>query len=167
MGYQTSMVKMNCLHILTRGIRRRQGNSLCRPPRAPITIDHLHTMMTYLDQSSFSKINKTMLRAAVLTAFFGLLRVLEYTCPTKHLAAHNITFSPDNNIMFVRIKGNKTDPFRVGPHHPPCERAISGCRVVTGILSREGMRNESFSYIPVSFFCAAIRKRAADCIVVN
>lgn len=32
---------------------------------------------------------------------------------TLHLAAHNITFSLDNNIMFVSIKGSKTDPFRV------------------------------------------------------
>ena len=54
-------------------------------------------------------------------AFFGLLRVSEYTCPTvsrfdpeRHLSVADVTIVPSSRLAHVCIKASKTDPFRVG-----------------------------------------------------
>ena len=60
-----------------------------------------------------------MIWAAMVTAFFGLLRVSEYTCKSA------LSFQQDNtlcysdvsygfNSMSISIKSSKTDPFRTG-----------------------------------------------------
>ena len=60
-----------------------------------------------------------MFLASCLVAFFGLLRISEFACPsqstfdrTLHLCRDNISFNQANSIMLLRIKGSKTDPFR-------------------------------------------------------
>ena len=82
---------------------------------------HLHTISSYLFHSSLPILDKYLLLASCLVAFFGLLRVSEYTCPTQteydkalHLLTTDIQFNSDFTIMSVRIKASKTDPFRIG-----------------------------------------------------
>ena len=73
----------------------------------------------------------------VVTVFFGLMRVSEFTCsnnfdPEINLSFQDISFNDSNSIMYVRIKASKTDPFRFGciirlaaiPGHALCPLAI-------------------------------------------
>ena len=118
-GYPARFSNMRYLFYVLRGVRRLQGNSIRRPPRSPITVSHLWLMSGFLAASSFSEWNKAMWRCTILTAFFGLLRVSEFTCPSTfdpalHLSPEDITFNRDYSIMYVKIKASKTDPFRVG-----------------------------------------------------
>ena len=63
-----------------------------------------------------------MLWAALTLAFFGFLRVSEFTCtgrfnPNIHITPKDITFLPSkHNPMYMQIhlKVSKTDPFRSG-----------------------------------------------------
>ena len=133
-GYPIRFVEMQYLFHVLRGIRRMQGSSLIRPPRAPITVSHLWIMFGFLSASQFSPHNKAMWKSVVLTAFFGLLRVSEFTCaprsfdPACHLSPTDISFNRDYSMMYIRIKASKTDPFRVGitiriaaiPNHQLC-----------------------------------------------
>jgi len=121
LGRFSRLSDFNILFQTLRGIRRSQGNSASRPPRRPITIEHLHAILDYLSCSGFQPTDKALFRAASLLAFFGLLRVSEYTCPSpnrfdpnSHLLASNVSFNANFTMMFVRIKASKTDPFRQG-----------------------------------------------------
>jgi len=103
-----------------RGIRRIQGNTLRRPPRNSITVSHLLSMLGFLSSSSFSAHDKAMWHSVIVTAFFGLLRVSEFTCPdntfdaSSHLSREDISFNRNNSILYIKIKASKTDPFRAG-----------------------------------------------------
>ena len=111
---------MSYLYYTLRGIRRSQGDSFNRQSRAPITIQHLWDMSAFIHDSAFTEHDKAMWRSVILCAFFGLLRVSEFTTasqnfdPTTHLSPHDITFNEAFSIMYVYIKSSKTDPFRVG-----------------------------------------------------
>ena len=68
------IVSMERLQYVLRGIRRLQGNSHTRPPRAPITLPMLRFMFT--SAGLFPAIqDRCMIRSAITLAFFGLLRV--------------------------------------------------------------------------------------------
>jgi len=121
LGSSAPLSLMPVLHRVIRGIRRRQGNSPIRKPRKPITTAHLLTISRFLSVSGHSVHDIYMLLAACFTAFFGLLRVSEFSCPTHssydpaiHLLRSDITFNPDFSMMSLRIKASKTDPFRHG-----------------------------------------------------
>ena len=122
LGFHLSLYEMPILHRVIRGIRRRQGNSLTRPPRKPITVNHLRQISVHLNlHASLSAADKYMYLSACLVAFFGLLRVSEYTCPkissfdtSLHLLRNDVHFNKDFSIMTLRIKASKTDPFRKG-----------------------------------------------------
>lgn len=118
---QISIPAMLKLHKLIRGIRRHQGSSFTRPLRDPITTVHLKRIFNYLKVSHLSDHNKALFWAASTLAFFGLLRVSEYTCPlissfdeTTNLLVSDVKFTP--KAMLVFIKASKNDPFRVGCH---------------------------------------------------
>eukprot|EP00112_Aurelia_sp_Birch-Aquarium-sp1_P018557 Seg444.16 transcript_id=Seg444.16/GoldUCD/mRNA.D3Y31 product="hypothetical protein" protein_id=Seg444.16/GoldUCD/D3Y31 len=63
-----------------------------------------------------------MLWAAICLAFFGFMRISEFTCDTTfsneyHLTATDITFQPSTfkpQFIKVNLKASKTDPFRKG-----------------------------------------------------
>ena len=121
LGCSANLALMPILHRIIRGIRRRQGNSVTRRPRKPITTSHLKAISKFLFLSGHPVSDKYMLLAACLTAFFGLLRVSEFSCPTTsrfdptiHLLRSDVSFNLNYSLMTIRIKGSKTDPFRRG-----------------------------------------------------
>ena len=128
-GYNPNNNSVNRLHrlyLVLRGIKRAQGNKYRRPKCAPITPLLLRAIRTNLFNSSTLYEDKIMLWAAMLTAFFGFLRVSEYTSshiksydPQSTLCFNDITImrcnkSPKNRRISVNIKSPKTDPFRIG-----------------------------------------------------
>ena len=61
----------------------------------------------------FSEHDKAMWKCLVLVAFFGLMRVSEYVCPTSssfdpslHLSAQDIHFQPGSNLVSITIKAS-------------------------------------------------------------
>ena len=107
------------LYLLIKGIKRTQGPKFQRRKRDPITPPMLVTIKTHIMSSEHDYVDKLMLWAALLTAFFGFLRVSEYTSPTKHkydpsssLLTTDLTLSP--TTASLHIKSSKTDPFRTG-----------------------------------------------------
>lgn len=113
-----------CLRLprLLKGIRRAQS---ARPAhlRSAVTPDHLHYWRTFFD---FSNPDHCTLWAAIVVAFFGLLRRSEFTVPAsrpfdpeRDLCLRDIRFSPDTtpmrwddfDSMDLRIKFSKTAQF--------------------------------------------------------
>ena len=93
-----------------------------RPLRIPITPPLLLTMGRTLWNSSYHFQDKSMLWAAMLTAFYGFLRVSEYTSPfvrqfdpSSTLCTSDIHLLSQNHAKLL-IKASKTDPFRAGVH---------------------------------------------------
>ena len=83
----------DCLARLLRGVRRNCANP--SPPRLPIT----NSLMRLIKQALAPSLNNVMFWAASCSAYFGFLRVSEFTCPSvlspsKHLALHDLTFDP-------------------------------------------------------------------------
>ena len=101
-----------------RGIKKEQGNQHMRVKRTPITPDLLRIIKFNLFNSFTIYEDKLMLWAAKITAFFGFLRVSEYTSPqVKTHTPETLCFNDveyDNNQYKLTIKASKTDPFRCG-----------------------------------------------------
>ena len=107
------------LYLLLRGIKRAQGRIHSVPKRLPITPILLRTIHHALFNSSRLYEDKVMLWAAIITAFFGFLRVSEYTSLRKTSFDPNCTLLYEdvqiqNNSACLNIKASKTDPFRQG-----------------------------------------------------
>ena len=120
-GYPFQFSSFQRLYYNLRGIRRLQGKDFSRPNRQPITKQHLFAIKHFLVISQYRLPDKIMLWSMCTLAFFGLLRVSEYTSPTPstfnsslHLTFSDVTF--DNGFLIVFIKASKTDPFRQGCH---------------------------------------------------
>ena len=112
-----NMVK---LQYVIRGIRRSQGAWHKRPPKAPITLAQIKFILGHIRRFG-NHHNRVMLSAAVLMAFFGLLRISEYTTESPHahnprfdLCINDISVNFARRILLVSIKASKTDPFREG-----------------------------------------------------
>ena len=108
------------LYMLLKGIKRAQGKRFRRRKRDPITpstLVHLHQYLFAHDEHHYN--DKLMIWAALLTAFFGFLRVSEYTSPTKSKYDPQVTLLNSDltlsaSTASLTIKSSKTDPFRVG-----------------------------------------------------
>ena len=119
LGHPEQISSMPKLHYVMRGIRRSHPSNSVQ--RLPITPSHLRDMVNFVHNCLFSDHDKAMWVSLILIAFFGLLRVSEYTCPSKnkfdhaiHLTPSDIEFSKCGNIVHIAIKASKTDPFRIG-----------------------------------------------------
>ena len=119
-GYMEEIKEMPRLHYVLMGIRRTQGNSRNKPPRPPITWALVCKICAYINNSELPY-DRDMLTSAVLVAFFGLLRVSEYTSPSSvsfdpsaQLMANDVSFLWSRKIARINIKKSKTDPFRQG-----------------------------------------------------
>ena len=111
---------MTNLKYVLRGIRRSQGSSHTRLPKDPITLPQLRHLGLTL-AATRCPADRKMFTAALLTAFFGMLRVSEYTSPsvaaydpTTHLCVNDVSINWQRRIMIINIKVSKTDPFRQG-----------------------------------------------------
>ena len=107
------------LYRLIRGIKKTQGKRFRKAPREPITPNVLKAIHFNMANSSRPYEDKIMLWAAMLTAFFGFLRVSEYTSewvktfdPASTLCCQDLTFVEQS--VQINIKASKTDPFRLG-----------------------------------------------------
>ena len=78
-GHHLDFKNFHRLYLLLRGIKRSQGKRFCLPKRQPITPDLLHLIRENLFNSTRPYEDKLMLWSAITTAFFGFLRVSEYT----------------------------------------------------------------------------------------
>ena len=119
-GQDLDINSFSRLYRLLRGIKRSQGSRFKKPPRVPITPPLLTTLGRNLWNSSITFNNKVMLWAAMLTAFYGFLRVSEYTSthvksfnPLTTLCFQDVVLTSPNTIT-LHIKASKTDPFRLG-----------------------------------------------------
>ena len=86
-----------------------------RPLRLPITVPLLAIIAQALDSPTFDNV---MFWAACCTAFFGFLRVSEFTCygpydPIMHLSRSDLSLDPAG-FYRLYLKRSKTDPFALG-----------------------------------------------------
>ena len=121
LGFHESISSMNKLFYVLRGIKRTQGSKWLRKKRKPITPVHLRHMLDFIHNSLFTAHDKAMWKCLVLVAFFGLMRVSEYVCPsstsfdpTIHLSVRDFQLSSCGKSVAINIKASKTDPFRAG-----------------------------------------------------
>ena len=153
-GYKTPFNSFSRLYLLTKGIRRKQGSSRSKPKRLPITPTLLNTIAMNLFNSSRLYEDKVMLWAALMLAFFGFLRVSEYTSshktkfdPDTTLLVRDINLAPDHARVF--IKASKTDPFREGV----CIRvAANGTRLCPVIALRNFLKIHPSGHGPLFVF---------------
>lgn len=109
----------NRLYLVVRGIRKSQGPEFRRNKRLPVSPDMLRTIKFNLFNSSQRYEDKLMLWAAMVTAFFGFLRVSEYTSKTTkgNTDEQTLCFGDiieGSNSVAINIKASKTDIFREG-----------------------------------------------------
>ena len=110
------------LQQILKGIRKDQAATHPPKVRLPITLQILQDIKRLLSGKPQSYTN-TMTWAACCLAFFGFLRVSEFTVPTQdqydqscHLSLGDISLDNRDNprLLRVHIKQSKTDPFRRG-----------------------------------------------------
>ena len=110
------------LDLLMRGIRKEKCKTTLQKARLPITMEIMERIKAVLSRTP-KDYQCIMLWAVCCTAFFGLLRVSEFTVPSPHqydadihLSLADITL--DNRqapeIVRLHIKQSKTDTFRNG-----------------------------------------------------
>ena len=118
-GHNLNLQSFLRLQYVIKGIKCSQGGGGGKWTRLPITLTHLRLFQLLLSKQTF---DNTMLWAALTLAFFGFLRVSEFTSrgkfnPHSHLSPSDIVFKPSRlnpNYMQINIKVSKTDPFRSG-----------------------------------------------------
>ena len=108
------------LELVLRGIKRSQAARCpAKPARLPVT---RATLLTIRASLNLSAPDHCMFWAAACTAWFGFLRVSEFTCPASgfdpatHLSVQDLAVDDHQlpSAVLVRIKASKTDPFRKG-----------------------------------------------------
>lgn len=94
------------------GLRRIQGGQV-KDLRAPITLPLLNRLLASLKYVCTNKYEQVLFNAAFSIAFFGLLRVGEFTAPNAKYSGHRLLLLSDvhisNNIMHLCIRWSKTD----------------------------------------------------------
>lgn len=114
---------MTCLEQVLKGIKMVQARSPppSKPKRLPITPDLLRKMKQ--SWQGGDRQNSSMLWAASTLCFFGFFRAGEITLTTEssfedgaHLTFDDISVDSlvDPQVLTVKLKASKTDPFRVG-----------------------------------------------------
>ena len=94
------------LQLVCRGIRRLRGDN--QHTRLPITVNVMRTLKEQLRQSLYTVHEQRMLWCAFTLAFYGFLRVSEYT----NLRWCDVTLTTDH--LSIILHQSKTDPFRRG-----------------------------------------------------
>lgn len=118
-GSEVRISNMIQLFYILRGIKRKLGSSRSRPRRLPITPAQLRLLVAHVVYTRKIPHDRCMLVAAILSAYYGLLRVSEYTCPSSHTFDKEVNLlindvKIDKGVASIFIKTSKTDPFKVG-----------------------------------------------------
>jgi len=109
------------LHLTLKGIQKSQATSSQRT-RLPITLKIMQSINGLLTEDPHSY-NNILIWAACCLAFFGFLRVSEFTIPNDtaydsecHLSPSDVAVDNRDHpqLLKVTIKQSKTDPFRKG-----------------------------------------------------
>ncbi|XP_006817640.1 uncharacterized protein LOC102807268 [Saccoglossus kowalevskii] len=108
------------LHRTLQGIKRQHSAPVRN--RLPVTISILRTLKNALRHSqSLLPVDQLMMWSAFTIAFFGFLRVSEFTAqsPTNFneattMVCSDIHFDQSLNSLNITIKSSKTNPFRRG-----------------------------------------------------
>ena len=119
-GFDLKLHKFVRLQYILRGIKRYQGQEM--RTRLPISLVHLELFYTLLHSQKVPDWNSKMLWAAICLAFFGFLRISEFTTsqqfyPAYNLCSGDVTFVPSiisPTAVRIGLKCSKTDPFRKG-----------------------------------------------------
>ena len=105
-----------------KGIRKSQATTQLRTERQPITFPIMKRLHTVLTKHTGS-LNSKMIWAACCIAYFGLLRVNEFTSPnhsnttnTLQLADVALDSHTSPKIIQLTLHQSKTDQFRKGSH---------------------------------------------------
>ncbi len=116
----SSFPKLECV---VKGIKREQAHKKGETPkRLPITIEILQKLRVFFEARSHET-DAFMLWAAVTTCFFGFMRSGEITLPSEsafdpssHLGFADVTVDDISapQLVKLRLKASKTDPFRKG-----------------------------------------------------
>lgn len=116
-GFRERIEDMQKVRLTLRGIDRSRSSS--SPRREAITFQHLDQIRVFLLSSEYSHQDRQLYFTASCVAFFGMLRVSEYTCPTssffdssRHLCVSDVTIS--TNMLLIRIKVSKTNQSGLG-----------------------------------------------------
>ena len=136
-GYNQNFAEFRRLYLLLRGLKRIQGKKSKKKKRLPITPSMLLQMKDRLFNSSRRYNDKVMIWSAMMSAFFGFMRVSEYTSPraTEYLPNGTLcledVWKNDRGDGFVLcLKASKTDPFREGVQIKLMENNSELCPVV-------------------------------------
>ena len=118
-GYLGDFGQFRRLYMLLRGIKRCTDKLHRKKKRDPITPDLLRKLHFELFNSHRHYSDKCMIWAAMLCAFFGYLRISEFTSErAKSFIGESTLCVEDatrtNNTYTLHIKSSKTDPFRFG-----------------------------------------------------
>lgn len=119
-GYYLDFKQMFQLRRLLKGLKRQLGSK--KRERQPITFSILQAIHDLIKPAFCNDLTTVMLWAAFTLAFYGFLRVSEFTLddkfnPNYHLSLNDITFHPNiqnPEHLTLNIKQSKTDPFREG-----------------------------------------------------
>ena len=110
------------LQLTLKGIQRSQATSHPPRQRLPVTLQLLQNIYRHLSQQPHHY-NNILTWAACCLAFFGFLRVSEFTVPSDtqydkdcHLSVDDISLDSRDKPQLIRVtlKQSKTDPFRRG-----------------------------------------------------
>ena len=110
------------LHLILRGIKKRQAGRRFTKPRLPITIPIPRSIKTPLSKEA-SSYDSTTFWAMCCLAFFGFLRVSEFTIPAEnsydsscHLSLGDIAVDnrTKSRLLQLFLKQSKTDPYKQG-----------------------------------------------------
>ena len=138
------------LHLILRGMRKRQAHVNSGKTRLPITIQMLHSIKTLLSRKPPSFYNTTLWAMCSL-AFFGFLRVSEFTLPTEssYESSHHLSLSDiavDNRktprLLQLSLKESKTDPFKqsVKVYLGATDTPVCPIKAILSYLSRRGKK---------------------------
>lgn len=105
-----SVFSLSPVKLLLKGIFN--SSPQLKDKRRPITLELLHRMLSFLSTNYFSPYVSHLLSSVFLLAFYGLLRISEFTSsslafdPSKHVAFSDLTFYPEYfNLHLKHSKG--------------------------------------------------------------
>ena len=158
------------LHASLLGIKRIQGSH--SSPKMPITADILSKLCQCLDSGYFDNYTNSLMKAVLLSAYFGFLRCGEFTVSKNFQPDVNMTFDDIrlfDDYLTLHLKQSKTDPFRKGITLMIFRTGSSLC-AYTAVVKYLCLRNSCFpSLISHSdpFFVTAQGKPLSRSIYVN